>query len=60
MSDGKGTEWKCDIIDVSESGFRIISDAKLLRGRTVTLAEPMIKATVIWTRNNKAGLRIES
>lgn len=58
FSDDRGTEWECDIIDVSESGFGIITDAKLLRGKTVTLTSPALKATVIWTRNNKAGLRI--
>ena len=58
LSDDSGAMWDCDIIDVSESGVRIITSARLKRGRTVSITEPMMKAGVVWVRDNKAGLMI--
>lgn len=58
LSDDAGARWDCDIIDVSESGFCIITSARLKRGKTVSIAEPTVKAGVVWVRNNKAGLMI--
>ncbi|HMK57191.1 MAG TPA: PilZ domain-containing protein [Dissulfurispiraceae bacterium] len=57
ISDEAGAKWDCDIINVSESGFGIMTGAKLKRGNTVNIsAEPIVKANVVWVRNNKAGL----
>ncbi|HMK59902.1 MAG TPA: PilZ domain-containing protein [Dissulfurispiraceae bacterium] len=57
--DEAGASWDCDIIDISESGFGIMTGAKLKRGKTVNIsASPIMKASVVWVRNNKAGLVI--
>lgn len=58
LSDNTGTKWDCDIIDVSEGGFGIITAARLKRGEPVSISDPMVKAGVVWVRNKKAGLMI--
>ncbi len=58
ISDDSGAKWDCDIIDVSESGVCIVTSARLKRGKMVSIAEPMMKAGVVWVRNDKAGLMI--
>ncbi|MGO9377477.1 MAG: PilZ domain-containing protein [Dissulfurispiraceae bacterium] len=58
FSDDTGTKWECDIIDISESGFGIMTSAKLKKGKTLSIVDPMVKARVVWVRNNMAGLMI--
>ncbi len=56
MFDDKETLWNCNIIDMSESGLGITTDAKLQKGKQVRILDPSVKADVVWIRNNRAGL----
>ena len=59
LSDETGAKWDCDIVDVSESGYRIVTTAKLKRGTVVNIdIEPAVKASVVWVRKNRAGLKV--
>jgi hypothetical protein len=52
-----GTRWPCKIIDLSERGFGLVSSVILHKGDVVELADPSIKARVVWAESTRAGLR---
>ncbi len=56
MYDDSETLWNCRIVDMSESGLGITTDAKLQRGKRVHLVDPKVKADVVWFRDKRAGL----
>lgn len=56
--DSSGIRWSCKIVDMSESGFGIVTDARLKRGAIVNIGDSEVQADVVWVRRNKAGLRI--
>ena len=60
LADKRGEKWSCKIVDVSESGLGILTSARLVMGTTVNLFRPSVEAEVVWTGENKAGLRIIS
>ena len=53
-----GDRWDCKIVDMSERGFGIITSAKLRKGDVVDVESPTAKAKVIWTRDNRVGLKV--
>jgi hypothetical protein len=53
-----GDRWSCQIVDMSERGFGIVTTVKLRKGDMVNIAAPEAKAKVVWMDNNRAGLRI--
>jgi len=57
MVDSKGRTWSCKIVDMSESGFGIITSASLSLGSTLNIIKPGIQTEVVWVRENRAGLR---
>jgi hypothetical protein len=57
LIDAAGKTWSCRIVDMSESGFGIISPASLKRGGSMNILKPSIMAEVVWARENKVGLR---
>jgi len=57
LIDSAGKLWGCRIVDMSESGFGIITTASLARGSALSIVKPSILAEVVWARENKAGLR---
>jgi len=58
FADPRGTTWSCKIVDMSESGCGIDTNARLTIGKTVNIIRPSIEAKVVWVGDNKAGLRI--
>jgi hypothetical protein len=57
LIDSVGKLWSCKIVDMSESGFGIITPASLKKGGSLSIVKPSIIAEVVWARENKAGLR---
>ncbi len=57
LTDAAGKTWSCRIVDMSETGFGIISPASLESGSIMNIVKPYIVAEVVWARENKAGLR---
>ena len=57
LIDAAGKTWSCRIVDMSESGFGIVSNASLKRCSIMNIVKPSIVAEVVWTHANKAGLR---
>jgi hypothetical protein len=60
FTDFKGNTWSCRIINMSESGLGITTGAHLNIGNTLNIVRPSVEARVVWTSDNKAGLRIIS
>jgi len=58
FADPKGNTWSCEIVDMSESGLKVSTNAQLATGNTVNLIRPSAEAKVVWVEDNKAGLRI--
>ncbi|HTZ18077.1 MAG TPA: PilZ domain-containing protein [Dissulfurispiraceae bacterium] len=58
FSDAGGNTWSCKIVDMSESGFAITTAARLRMGSHVNIIRPAVSTEVVWTVENKAGLRI--
>ena len=58
FTDTKGGTWSCRIVDMSESGLGILTSARLMMGTTVNILSPTVEAEVVWTMENKTGLRI--
>ena len=58
FTDFKGNIWSCRILNMSESGLGITTGAHLQIGNTVNIVRPSMEAKVVWTADNKAGLRI--
>jgi hypothetical protein len=58
MSDERGNTWSCKIVDMSENGFRIVTNARLRMGNAVNIIRPAVSAEVVWAMDSKAGLRI--
>jgi len=48
----------CNIINISENGLGIRTDASLQKGRRIQLVDPKVKADVVWISKNRAGLVI--
>ena len=53
-----GESWDCKIINMSQRGFGIITNAKLRTGDTVHIQEPRAKAKVVWFKDNMMGLKV--
>ena len=52
--------YSCKIVDMSESGVAISSSADLEVGGILNFIRPAMEVEVIWTLENKAGLKIVS
>jgi hypothetical protein len=50
--------WACRIVDLSERGIGIVTTSTLKEGTVVKFTDPETKALVIWSGENKAGLKI--
>ena len=50
--------WACRIVDLSERGIGIVVTSTLTKGTMVNFTEPQTMAQVIWSEENKAGLRV--
>ena len=57
LMDAAGRIWGCRIVDISETGFSIVSPASLNKGSIMNILKPSIVAEVVWAHDNKAGLR---
>jgi hypothetical protein len=57
LIDSAGKLWSCKIVDMSETGFGILTPASLKRGSSLSIVKPTIMAEVVWARENRAGLR---
>lgn len=53
-----GERWACKIVDMSERGFGVITSVKLRKGDWVNVENPKATAKVIWTMDNRVGLRV--
>ncbi len=53
-----GDKWACKIIDMSEGGIGIITSGHFRRGDKVQIADPEVKACVIWIQDDRVGLKI--
>jgi|WetSurMetagenome_2_1015567.scaffolds.fasta_scaffold00081_26 hypothetical protein len=51
-------QWSCKIVDLSERGVGIVSDTNLKGGVIVDFIDPRIKAQVVWSKENRSGLKI--
>jgi hypothetical protein len=49
--------WACRIVDLSERGMGIVTTSTLKEGTVVNFTDPETRATVIWSEENKAGLK---
>ena len=56
--DSHGNQWACKIINISGRGLGIVLNAELRAGEMVYLAEPAIKAIVVWISEGRVGLRV--
>jgi|GEM_PF-696785 len=57
LMDSSGRLWSCKIVDMSEVGIGIYTPAELSRGYSLNIVKPNIKVEVLWSRDNRAGLR---
>ncbi|HTZ17221.1 MAG TPA: PilZ domain-containing protein [Dissulfurispiraceae bacterium] len=48
----------CKIVNISENGLGIKTDAQLQEGKRIQLVDPKVEADVVWIRNKRAGLVI--
>jgi hypothetical protein len=53
-----GNLWACRIINISGRGLGIFSSAVLRTGEIVYIAEPDIKAVVVWISAGRMGIRV--
>jgi len=53
-----GDRWSCQIVDMSERGFGIVTTVKLRKGDMVNISALDAKAKVVWIDKGRAGLRI--
>ncbi|HMK61851.1 MAG TPA: PilZ domain-containing protein [Dissulfurispiraceae bacterium] len=58
FSDVKGKTWSCRIVDMSENGFGISTNAHLQIGNTINIVRPTVEAKVVWAVENRVGLRV--
>ena len=58
FADPNGNCWNCEIVEMSESGLKVATQAQLAKGDTVNIIRPAVEAKVVWIEDNKAGLRI--
>jgi hypothetical protein len=58
FTDARGNTWSCSIVDMSEDGLGITTGAHLRIGNTLNINRPCVEAKVVWTGENKMGLRI--
>lgn len=58
FTDARGNTWSCRIVDMSENGLGITTGAHLRMGNTINIIRPCVEAKVVWSADNKAGLRI--
>lgn len=57
-NDSLGNRWACKIVDISFRGLGVRMSAALLKGDTVSIADPRTRAIVVWVAEGRAGLRI--
>ena len=57
LIDSAGKLWSCKIVDMSENGFGINTTAMLKKGTALSIVKPTIMAEVVWSTENRAGLR---
>jgi len=53
-----GETRSCQIVDMSESGLGILTSTRLMLGTKVNIFSPAVEAEVVWSAENKTGLRI--
>jgi|WetSurMetagenome_2_1015567.scaffolds.fasta_scaffold00682_8 hypothetical protein len=58
LLDSSGKRWSCKIVDMSERGLGISTPALLLRGSYLSIIKPYILVEVLWSKDNRAGLRL--
>jgi hypothetical protein len=57
LLDPAGKMWVCRIVNTSEAGLGIATEAPLARGGYLNIVKPNIMAQVIWSKDKRAGLR---
>jgi hypothetical protein len=57
-ADESGNRWICKVIDLSFRGLGIISTTRIREGERLSIAEPRIRASVVWVEDGRAGLKI--
>jgi hypothetical protein len=57
LLDFTGKQWDCKIVDMSERGLGISTPAILVTGSYLSIVKPNIMAVVLWSRDNRAGLK---
>ncbi len=61
MFNDDGDQWDCSIIDISETGARVRSQADLKTGSSVNMKlikfNDLRRAEVMWSRDGNLGLR---
>jgi hypothetical protein len=50
--------WSCKIVDLSERGMGIVSTTNMYKGAVVNFTDLKAIARVVWTKDNRAGLKI--
>jgi hypothetical protein len=50
--------WACRIVDLSERGIGIVIASSMKAGTVVNFTDPETRAQVIWSEDNKAGLKV--
>jgi hypothetical protein len=50
--------WACRIVDLSERGIGIVIASSIQEGTVVNFNNPETRAQVIWSEDNKAGLKV--
>jgi hypothetical protein len=50
--------WECKIVDLSERGMGIATTSSIKKGTIVNFTDPLTRAMVVWSAENRAGLKI--
>ena len=56
--DSGGNRLNCRVIDISYRGLGVVVNSALRKGDMVKIADPRVKAEVVWTAEGRAGLRV--
>jgi hypothetical protein len=51
------SRFHCKIVDMSQYGFGIVG-ARLPKGAVIKFSDPWAKAKVVWSKDDRAGLKV--
>ena len=54
----RAQRWSCKIVDLSERGIGITLTTTIKKGTIVNFTDPLTRAVVVWSADNRAGLKI--